>query len=150
MSERLVTIAEAVKDLLDGATWSQEFTPVRTAVPRYKSKEGTLEVRVRPFGRKTISRVGRRKIERDYLVDVVIAKSVEISDNSQTDPLLDLAEEIAEWFERDDFGDHRVVIATSPRAWVSGVEPVPAAYAWEYAVEDQFVAVRRLRIKSVE
>lgn len=150
MSERLITIADAVVDLINSATWSQEFTAVRSAVPRYEAKDGTLEVKVRPFGRRTVGRVGRKKIDREYMIDVVVAKKVEIADNDQTDPLIDLAEEIAAWFEADDAGDMRVVLSSSPRAWVSTVESVASAYAWEYAVADQFVAVRRVNVKSVE
>ena len=151
MSERLVLLAEAVKDLLDAGTWSQAFTPVRTAVPKYAAKGGTLEVLVRPVGSKTVGRIGRRKRDRDYTVDVVVAKAVEIASNTDTDPLIDLAEEIAKWFDEDDDGHSRnIQTAPLPRAWVTSVESVPAAYAWEYAVEDQFVAVRRLNVKCVE
>jgi len=151
MSERLVLLAESVKTLLANGTWSLTFTPVRTAMPKYEAKGGTLEVLVRPVGSVTVRRVGRKTRDRDYTVDIVIAKKAEFSSNTVTDALIDLAEEIAAWFEADDDGKPRE-IATSPlpRAWVTAVESVPSAYAWEFAVEDQFVAVRRLTIKCVE
>lgn len=151
MSERLVLLAEAVKDALNSATWSQTFTATRTAVPKYEAKTGTLDVRVRPVGSVTVRRVGRKARDRDYTVDIVITKQVSIADNTATDPLIDLAEEIASWFEADDDGKPReIAVSPLPRAWVTAVESVPSAYAWEFAVEDQFVAVRRLTIKCVE
>jgi len=149
MSSRLVAVAEAVKDLLNGTAWSKTFTATRTAVPKYEAKTGTLDVRVRPVGSATIGRVGREKLDRDYTVDVVIAQKIAIADNGVTDLLIDLAEEIADWFEADDNGKPRTIQA-SPKAWITKVASMPSAYAWEYAVEDQFVAVRRLTIKCVE
>ena len=151
MSERLVPLTEAVKDLLNSATWSQTFTAVRTAVPKYEAKTGTLEVRVRPVDSKSNGPRGRKTKDRDYTIDIIVLKKVEIADNTQTDPLIDLAEEIAQWFEDDDDGHPRnIQTAPLPRAWVTSVESVPAAYAWEYAVEDQFVAIRRLNVKCIE
>lgn len=149
MSGRMVALAEAVTDLLNSASWTQTFTAVRTAVPRYEAKGGGLEVLVRPAGRKTEGRLARDQVTRIYSVDVVIVKRVEIADNEQVDPLIDQAEQIADWFEHGADGKPRVV-ATSPKAWIDSVEEVPGAYAWEYAVEDQFVAVRRLHIKCNE
>jgi hypothetical protein len=150
MSSRLLALAEAVTTLLndDTTTWSQVFEATRTAVPKYEAKTGALEVKVRPVGSTTIGHVGREKLDRDYTIDIVIAQKVSIADNTDTDPLIDFAEEIAVWFESDD-GKPRIV-QTSPRAWVTQVQSMPSAYAWEYAVEDQFVAVRRLTIKCVE
>lgn len=151
MSSRLIALTEAVKDKLNDATWSQEFTATRTAVPKYEAKSGTLEVAVRPFGTTYVGRSGRAKVERDYQIDIVIAKRVQISDNDSTDGLIDLAEEIAGWFEADDAGKWRVIQESPlPKAWCVGVESIAAAYAWEFAIEDQFVAVRRLTVKCVE
>jgi hypothetical protein len=151
MSSRLIALAEAVKDLLNDTTWSQVFTATRTAVPRYEAKGAGLEVAVRPFGTTYVGRLGRAKVERDYQIDIVIAQRVEIADNDATDELIDLAEEIAKWFEADDNGKWRVIQETPlPKAWCVGVESVASAYAWEFAIEDQFVAVRRLTVKCVE
>jgi hypothetical protein len=150
MSSQLITLAEAVKTLIAGETWSQTFTPTRTAVPRYEAKDGTLDVRVRPVGKRTEKRIGRGRIERIYTVDIVVAKRNETANNTTTDALIDLAEEIADWFENTAASEPRNIATTPYRAWVHSVESMPAAYAWEYAVYDQFVAVRRLEIKCAE
>ena len=149
MSSRLITLAEAVKDLLNDEDWGISFTATRTAVPRYEAKSGSLEVAVRPFGSSYVAHRGRDRVERSYQIDVIIAKRVEIADNDATDKLIDLAEAIANWLEVDADAKPRVITA-SPLARTVSVESIASAYAWEFAVEDQFVAVRRLTVSCVE
>lgn len=146
---RLRELADAVAALINADEWPLPFVATRSYRPHYVAASDALEVCVRPFKRERVGPVGRVKSEWHYTIDIVVMRKCEFRDNDQVDPLLDLSYSLADRFEPDAAGSQRRVL-TSPLARVVKVEDMPAAYAWEYALDDQFTSVKRLTVQVVE
>lgn len=105
--EIAVKLAEAVKDAINAWSWSQEFTAARVLKSEHELEDigTTLQVEVSPFGRinappgRTIGKVGREKAIRYIAVDVIIQQRVAVDDKNATDPLVNLTDEIADYFD---------------------------------------------------
>lgn len=106
MSAVIISIAEAVKDALNGASLSLAFTAERVYVPIHEMRDlAGLKVSVVPatLEGRLIDRSGRNLY--DYAIHVGIQKSIgqgamSYADiNSAADPLMGLCEEIADIFD---------------------------------------------------
>lgn len=94
----ITDIAEAVKDALNGETFSQAFTAERHYQPLFELKDmKTLHVTVVPKGVTVVSGA-RGKNQHDYEIDVAVQKKLDAGDNTETDPLMTLVDEIADFF----------------------------------------------------
>jgi hypothetical protein len=91
-------IAEAVKESLNGATFSQSFNATRHYLPIYDLQDmKNLHVTVVPKG-VVIQPGGRAHNQHDYQIDVAVQKKLSTGDNEEIDPLLTLVDEIADHF----------------------------------------------------
>lgn len=109
---RATVLGDAVVTSLNGNSFSIEFTAVRRYWHTYRLKDlKTLTVTVViPSITQTIA---SRRVNQDItIVDVLIQKQVDVSDNDAVDLLADLAEEIAEYFRGLDVGSHTWVGTT--------------------------------------
>ena len=96
----ITDIAEAVKDELNGASLSQEFTAERCYQPAFELAEmKTLHVTVVPKGM-TVEPASRSLIQDDYQIDVAVQKKLNAADNAELDELMGLVEEIGDFFRR--------------------------------------------------
>lgn len=99
MASKLITIAEAVKDYLNSQSLTGTFTPytftaVRTYLPWKTIKElATLTVMVIPGGLSSEAET-RAGYQDEFVVDVGIGKKVDITDNTDADAMMGLAETI--------------------------------------------------------
>lgn len=94
----ITDIAEAVKEALNAATFSQAFTAERHYQPLFELPEmKDLHVTVVP-GALSIQPLGRGQNQCDVKVDVAIQKKFAKGDNAELDPLMALVEEIADHF----------------------------------------------------
>ncbi len=97
----LTDIADAVTAELNAETWSQSFTAVRMNVPRHKRDEmQNMLVTVAPKSR-TTTRATRGQSYKNIEVFVGIEKGLTLESdlNTESDPLIQLGEDIAEYFE---------------------------------------------------
>jgi hypothetical protein len=93
-----VDIADAVVAELNDASFSREFTAVRSYRPQYDLAEmSTLHVTVVPKA-VVIAAVTRSGVQYDVSVDVAVQQHLESEDAAAIDPLMDLVEEIADFF----------------------------------------------------
>ena len=95
-------IAEAVKDELNGGSFSQSFTAERHYQPVFELPEmKTLHVTVVPKGM-TINPASRGLIQHDYQIDIAVQKKFSTGDggNTELDALMTLVEEIGDFFRR--------------------------------------------------
>ncbi|MGI4815800.1 MAG: hypothetical protein ACRYGG_21030 [Janthinobacterium lividum] len=77
MTAVLVDIAEAVTDLLNGMTLSQEFSAVRCYVPNHKVTDPSLKLYVVPADQSVDLEAGTRRVSQDtYTVFVGVYKQV--------------------------------------------------------------------------
>ena len=117
------TIAEAVKDLLNGNAFSQSFTAVRCYRPQAKREElATLHVMVAP-GPMASSIATRGKNADRLAVEIGVLKAVATPDDlTALDGLSGLVEEIDLFLRRQN-------LATDPRATWDGSETIDGAEA---------------------
>ena len=93
-------IAEAVKDELNGGSFSQSFTAERHYQPVFELPEmKTLHVTVVPKGM-TIHPASRGLIQHDYQIDIAVQKKFDTGENDELDVLMALVEEIGDFFRR--------------------------------------------------
>ena len=105
-------IADAVVAELNAHTFSPAFTAVRTYLPVYDLAEmADLHVTVVPKG-VTSQQASRDASQFEISVDIAVQKKLATGDNSEIDPLMDLAEEIAEFLRQ------RRLAAFPAAAWV--------------------------------
>lgn len=96
-------IADAMVVALNGASFTQAFTAVRSFRPRYTMPElATLRVTVVPKSR-TQEQLTRTSNREDIEIDVGIQKQVGADDSAIAD-LLDLADEIIDFVDRNEIG----------------------------------------------
>lgn len=95
----LVTdVADAVAAELNGHAFTQPFTAKREYVPLFELPEmKTLHVTIVPKGM-TVAQIARDRCTYDVQVDVAAQKKFDVGDSAELDPLLGLAEEIADFF----------------------------------------------------
>ena len=94
----ITQVAEAVIAELNGATFSQPFTAVRSYLPRSELAElKTLKVTVVPSGLSVVT-ASRGQSQQDVALDVAVQQKLSGENNADLDPLLALAEEIAAHF----------------------------------------------------
>jgi hypothetical protein len=109
---RIAQVAQAVTDELNGATLSLSFTAERRYAPQYELADmDSLHVTVVPK-ELTVATAGRSAGQFDCAVDVAVQKRFSTDAPSEIDPLMDLAEEIAEFFRG------RRLSALPSAAWV--------------------------------
>lgn len=101
MSGIHTTIAEAVKDALNGASLSQSFTATRVYVPELELRDTEDAVVVRvcpaPEGR-LFSPSDRSRTRQQYPVHVAVLKKCDVDDNDVVDAYAGLLEEIQAFF----------------------------------------------------
>ena len=91
-------IAEAVKESLNAATFSQPVNAQRHYLPLFDLQDmHNLHVTVVPKGL-IIQPGGRAHNQHDYQIDVAVQKKLTTGDNQEIDPLLSLVDEIADHF----------------------------------------------------
>ena len=96
-------IADAVVDALNGYSFSETFTAVRSFRPRYDLTElATLLVTVVPKSR-TQEQLTRTSNREDIEIDVGIQKQVSTDDGAVED-LMELADEIVDFMDRNEVG----------------------------------------------
>lgn len=94
----ILQIADAVVAALNADTFSQEFDAKRYYQPLFELKDlKVLKVSVVPRGL-SIVQAARDKTAQDYQIDVAVQKKFSKGDNPELDPLMDLVEEIADFF----------------------------------------------------
>lgn len=137
---RVSMVAQAVTDELNGATFSLPFTAERRYAPQYELADmDSLHVTVVPRGL-TVAMAGRSAGQFDCAVDVAVQKRFSSDEPSEIDPLMDLAEEIAEFFRG------RRLAALPDAAWIR-TEHQPI-YAPEHMRElRQFTSVITMTFK---
>lgn len=119
---RIVTVAEAIKDALNAASLSQAFTATRGYIPATPLEDlTTLTVTVVPRAERQIN-LTRGKTEYEYDIDVGIQQRVSGDDASDLDPLMYLAEQIADLFTR------AAIAGTTPSAGAITITNEPRWY----------------------
>ena len=94
----ITQVAEAVVAELNATTFSQPITAIRSYLPRVELADlKTLKVTVVPSS-VTVAAASRSQTQRDVAIDVAVQKKLGQEQNVSLDPLLALAEEIAEYF----------------------------------------------------
>jgi len=94
----IVDIADAVVTELNAGTFSQTFRAARHYRPQFRLEEmKDLHVTVVPKGVEATT-VSRSGVQYDISVDVAVQKKLEKETNTDLDPLMNLAEEIANFF----------------------------------------------------
>lgn len=94
----ITQVADAVVAELDATTFSQPITAIRSYLPRVELADlKTLKVTVVPSS-VTVAAASRSQTQRDVAIDVAVQKKLGQEQNVSLDPLLALAEEIAEHF----------------------------------------------------
>jgi len=96
---RVVDVAQAVTDELNGESFSQAFTATRQYLPVFDLQEmAALHVTVVPKSVETTS-FDRGRYVHDITVDVAVQKKLTGDDTTDVDPLMALVQEIAEHFQ---------------------------------------------------
>jgi len=117
-------LAEAVKEELNGASFSQPFTAQRCYRPAFELSEmDQLHVTVVPKGL-TIQTASRYQQQYDCQIDIAIQKRFQEGDNIELDSLMTLVSEIMDFFKV------RKLTACTQALWVK-TENVPL-YAPEH------------------
>lgn len=94
----ITQVAEAVVAELNATSFSQPITAIRSYLPRVELADlKMLKVTVVPSS-VTVAAVSRSQNQRDVAIDVAVQKKLGQEQNPSLDPLLTLAEEIAEHF----------------------------------------------------
>lgn len=100
MSAVLIAIADAVVDELNLISWTPRFQAKRQNAPRLFLEEiesGTV-VTVTPKSR-TTQQITRGTVQGDHEIYVAIQRRVASDANAESDPLIELGETIAEYFD---------------------------------------------------
>ncbi len=105
-------IADAMVDALNGSTFSETFEAVRSFRPRYAMKDlDTLRVTVVPKSR-TQEQLTRTSNREEIEIDVGIHKQVGADESAIAD-MLDLADEIIDFFDRMVLDDAKAIGVTN-------------------------------------
>jgi hypothetical protein len=133
----ITDIAEAVKDELNAGSFGQTFTAERHYKPSFDLPDmKTLHVSVVPKGL-AMQATTRSSAQHDVQIDIAVQKKFTAGDNAELDPLMELVEEIADFFKQ------RRLDAYPQAVWVK-TENAPI-YAAEHMDElRQFTSVLTL------
>lgn len=94
----IAELADAVVETLNDATFSQPFEAVRTYLPISTQQDlQTLRVTVVPLG-PTVEGESRSSASIDLPVQIGVQKKLDSDSNDDIDPLVSLAEEIADFW----------------------------------------------------
>jgi hypothetical protein len=139
----IVSIAEAVKDAINSATFSQAVAAERYYQPLFELKDmKDLKASVVPNAISSVN-LGRGRVQHDVRIDVAVQKKLQKGDNAEIDPLMDLVEEIDTHFQ------FKRLDGFSNAAWVK-TENVPI-YAQEHMAEmRQFTSVLTLTFRVIK
>jgi len=112
-----VDIAEAVKDAMNGHSFSQPFTATRQYRPTFELKDmAVLHVTVVPHAVELAS-LSRTKQQYDVQVHVAVQKKFKEDSPAELDPLMDLAEEVMDFWRMrrlENAGATCVAVANAP------------------------------------
>lgn len=139
----LVTdVAEAVVVELNGHAFSQPFISERHYLPVFELPEmKTLHVTVVPKGM-TVTQIARNQAAYDIAIDVAIQKKFDAGDAAELDPLVALAEEIADFFR------FKTLPGPLRAGWIKTEHP--AIYAPEHMDQlRQFTSVMTLTFRAM-
>jgi len=101
----VVDIAEAVKEALNGHSFSQPFTATRQYRPAFELKDMTdLHVTVVPHAVEVTS-LSRSMQQYDVQVHVAVQKKFTEDSPAELDPLMDLVEEVMDFFRLRKLGN---------------------------------------------
>ena len=130
----ITDIADAIVAELNGATFSQPVTAVRSYLPQYDLTEmQSLHVTVVPKG-VVLGSADRSRGQGDYSVDVAVQRKFVAGDNADLDGLTNLVEEIIDHFRR------RRLDSYPDAAWLKSEQTV--LYAPEHMAElRQFTSI---------
>jgi len=104
VSSAIATIAEAIKDALNGEDFSMDFTAARVYRPSYDLKDvKDLTVVVAPRANE-ITLLNRRDDQYEVTVQIGVLKKLDDEDNAEIDPLMALVQEICEFLSRKAMG----------------------------------------------
>ena len=96
----VIDIAEAVKEELNGGTFSQSFTAERHYQPTFDLQDmKTLHVTVVPKDIE-MQLATRSSSQHDYRIDVAVQKKVTVGDMAELDELMGLVEEVIAFLSR--------------------------------------------------
>ena len=96
----IIDIAEAVKEELNGGSFSQAFTAERHYQPTFELQEmKTLHVSVVPKDIE-MQLATRNSSQHDCRIDVAVQKKVSVGDMAELDELMGLAEELISFLSR--------------------------------------------------
>lgn len=137
----IIDIVDEVVEELNAGAFSLPFTATRGYLPRFELGDlETLRVTVVPKGLEIV-RASRDARQHDYQLDVAVQKKLGATDAAEIDPLMDLVEEVADYF------DGRA-LDTDPVARCLTVENVPI-YAPEHMHEHRvFTSVLTLSFRT--
>jgi len=94
----VVDVAEAMVAELNAASLSQPLTAARHYVPVFELPEmQELHVSVVPQGM-AIAKLDRSRNTQDVEIDIAVQQKFDKGDEAEIDPLMDLVEEIADFF----------------------------------------------------
>jgi len=98
MMPLVMDVADAVVTELNGNAFSQPFTAERQYLPVFELPEmKMLHVTVVPKGM-IVTQIARNQAAYDVQIDVAVQKKFDNGDAAELDPLMALAEEIADFF----------------------------------------------------
>ncbi len=139
----VAAVADAVVTELNATTFSLSFTAVRKYQPHYDLAQlKSLHVTVIPSGLMT-QQAARGPGQRDVDVDIAVQQKLTQEENADLDPLLALAEEIAEHFRG------KRLIAYSQAIWVKSEHK--AVFVPEHLQQyRQFTSVLTLTFRVLE
>jgi hypothetical protein len=144
----LEAIADAVKDVLNGASLSQVFTSTVEENPTVELKTlNTLTVMVAPISRKKERATRGTHRTSTYVVDVGVRQKIDVSDTTALRPLIYLMDEIADLFlDAKQLTGHTTATCISAEM----IEGAEGGFAQEHLEKlRQFTGVCRLTFRVV-
>jgi hypothetical protein len=117
MSHPAITIAEAVKDLLNATEFSQDFTAVRKYVPRFDTESGhDVQVQVVPVSDAETEDSTYATEGRGIIVNVGIMKRLEqplTNEVAEIDDLMSFVQEVRSALLRERLGETDEIVCVS-------------------------------------
>lgn len=100
MSARILDIADAIVDAIEGGAWTiGAVNPTRRYTTEYEISElSTLRVDVQPIDQADTVDDREEGQRTEYVLQITVQKRVKPTDNAQVDPLLNLTRELSDYF----------------------------------------------------
>ena len=139
----IIQIADALVTRLNGGTFSQPITAVRTVFPNFELKElSTLKVTVVPRSVDTVL-LTRSNDQDDYSIDIGVQKKLTVNYESETATLIGLVTEIKDFLKLK-----HLTISTKVAMWISTkIDPI---YSREHIAGDNvFTSVVTVTYRTV-